>query len=475
MLILFEISIKNRKMCLNKLLNKEFIQIIKRFTGNKPVGHVHKLLKNINKSKDAINSSNMVKLGTITEIANEAKISPQSSAITPLPERILNNFDEHKGVFGYLTFCLNALNLYPKVQQKTSISTRKNIEKNVEEAFYDENKIILTKSLAPLGRSLKDYERILLEQSFGFLWDNTLPGTPIMRLAILQRFGILPKIARGNVYEVFHKYIINYNDESLNYAARKIIIENNRGSADANFITELFVSFAHVQFIHKYFSKNIIETYTLLHSTVSESPEEKSSFYFTGQKNCDIKLKLYTKNQPLFLDIKQKEINASDFNYNFLKMIYYLETGFENETILDSYLKGVYATLENFQDDDNNLKMLLKFIDPESHHINAKDKILAIHRFVLENYDKAYARVSIMVIQEIYISEHHQTCLKLYSNNENTLITKEIFKSDKPKLFREFVDVFQYDPVYSELKQKQIEAGYALINSWGNSVLTFDS
>ena len=99
MLILFETNIKNRKMCLNKLLNKEFVQVIKRFTGNnKPVGHAQKILNTISKKEPQLTTS----IKPEVHSKNVARKEINEVPFTELPKTDENIPLPHKTMFNYL-------------------------------------------------------------------------------------------------------------------------------------------------------------------------------------------------------------------------------------------------------------------------------------------------------------------------------------------------------------------------------------
>lgn len=197
MLIFNNICIRNKKIYLNKLSNNNNLCLIKRFTGDKPIGHVHKMInalilaesiKNLNKNK---------------------------AIVTPLPQRVLEHLkiDHGKKSMAYLMFIYNEIFIFPRITDNSLfVEYYKNTQKNNIicgriASVKDSNNIIKkTFNNADLTKDL------LVKQAIAFLFNQELPGTPIVRLGILQRFNITPKVSRGAIFEIITSFINNSSD-----------------------------------------------------------------------------------------------------------------------------------------------------------------------------------------------------------------------------------------------------------------------
>jgi hypothetical protein len=456
----------NQKTINVQVKNRDIYQISKRFTGGKPIGHARKLLGLLNKQPKNINNT----LAIAASIKNK-----ENTGQIPLPERMLKSLDNpiYQKEIGYLIFALNEIRFlyFPYWKAEKSLHYFKETTKNNIICSSVSDTYTSTSSNKLPVKKLNEIEQLLVKQSFGFLFDNTLPGTPIVRLIILQRAGITPKVARGNIHEIFLEYAENANNKDLIAAGSKISIENISGGADPNFMTELLVAHSHVFFIQKHISTTLVKNYTLLHSTIKGSEEEKNSFYYTGQKNCDVTL-VFSNNKVLYLDIKQKEIGPVDFTYNYIKVIYNLENGYEDKEGLDTYLTGINKTIEGFcgdiVDEEDN-QDLYKLQDIISKSTTQLEKVIAIHKFVLINFERPYARLSVMIINDINIAKNHQENMEVISAEDVREFKRDTFAPNNMKVYQENLTTFQETKSYRNLKERIIKQGYDTMDSWNIS------
>jgi hypothetical protein len=210
-------------------------------------------------------------------------------------------------------------NLLTSIHKNTNIKNifdDKEVVKYIEIKKNSQYSLIYTDKISQIehnmGMSLVD-----------FLSNNVIPIDNVSRLLLLQK--LFPKLtfSRG----LIHEYAIQYEQTMYkpeHWVGDRIFIENAPGIAIIDTMSEIVFNFDYLRYTNQMQNIRIISL-IMLHTKDKTHPDAIESYKQTQQYNCDNKLKIFNKVTQeytvIYLDIKQTESCAKDYQVRYLKYV----------------------------------------------------------------------------------------------------------------------------------------------------------